>query len=651
MQKTTGLMDEELQKATESGFALRDTFGYDLQESARTANALMKNFGLSAEEAYNIIAVGAQNGADQNGDLLDTLNEYSAQYAALGLSADEFISGLISGSEAGVFSIDKVGDAVKEFNLRVIDGSNTTTEAFQALGMDADAMAARFAAGGDTAREAFFEVVNALDGMDDPIAKNTAAINLFGTQFEDLQSNVLPVLASMEDGAGKTYDALSQINQIKYNDLDSAIEGTKRSIQGVFLPLASEMSAGITDVFSTLSNEINAANGDFEQIGVAIGNAIEGVSNVILEKMPMFLELGLNIVTSIGGAILDNLPVLIESATNIVLTLLNALVSALPQITEGALQLVLTLAQGILDNLPQIAEAAIQVIVTLAAGLGEALPELVPSIVEAIILICSTLLDNMDQILAAAFSIIEGLAQGLLNALPRLVAALPQIITSITSFITNNLPKIVEMGIKLVVQLAVGLVRAIPQLVASLPQIVSAILKGIGQAAVSIVQIGKNIVQGLWSGIQSLAGWIWDKVSGWISSIWDGICDFFGIHSPSTEMAWIGEMMVKGLAGSIDINGKDAVTAAEKMSADIDGVMNQLAEDMQTAIPTDFSVNANASVSGGVSGGAGFMAGGGPLIMVQQMIVRSEEDIRKISQELYNLMQTGSRAQGRIITA
>ena len=75
VQKTTGLVGDELQKATESGFALRDTFGYDLQESARAANALMKNFGVTAEEAYNIIAVGAQNGADQNGDLLDTLND------------------------------------------------------------------------------------------------------------------------------------------------------------------------------------------------------------------------------------------------------------------------------------------------------------------------------------------------------------------------------------------------------------------------------------------------------------------------------------------------------------------------------------------------------------------------------------------------
>jgi phage-related minor tail protein len=82
--RTTGLMGQELEKATESGFALRDTFGFEMQESARAAGALIKNFGISADEAYNIIAVGAQNGADKNGDLLDTLNEYSAQYAALG---------------------------------------------------------------------------------------------------------------------------------------------------------------------------------------------------------------------------------------------------------------------------------------------------------------------------------------------------------------------------------------------------------------------------------------------------------------------------------------------------------------------------------------------------------------------------------------
>ena len=633
VQKTTGLVGDELQKATESGFALRDTFGYDLQESARAANALMKNFGVTAEEAYNIIAVGAQNGADQNGDLLDTLNEYSAQYSALGLSADQFVTGLINGAEAGVFSIDKVGDAVKEFNLRAKDGSNTTIEAFQALGMNADEMTKRFAAGGESAEEAFFEVVNTLNNMDDPIAKNTAAVKLFGTQFEDLQANVLPVLAGMKDGAAASYDALSQINEIKYADLDSALEGTKRSIEGVFLPTVSQMSAGITDVFSTLGNAINEANGDFSQISVAIGTAIGDVAAIITEPMPMFLELGLNIVTSIGGAILENLPILIESATNIVLTILNSLIAALPQITEGALQLVLTLVNGILANLPQLVDAAIQMIVTLATGIGEALPQLIPTIVDAVILICTTLLNNMDKILDAAFSIITGLAQGLLNALPKLVAALPQIISSIINFITTNLPKIIEMGVKLVVQLAVGLVKAIPQLVASLPQIVTAIISGIGKAATSIVSVGKNIVTGLWSGVSSMISWVKNKISSFVGDIVGGIKSLLGIHSPSRVFAGIGDNMAKGL-------GEGFTDEMDKVSKDINN-----------AIPTDFDVDArvgaNTQTSGSGSGGT-VITYTGPLVSVAQMVVRSEDDIRKVSQGLYNLMQSGTRAQGII---
>ena len=163
-----------------------------------------------------------------------------------------------------------------------------------------------------------------------------------------------------------------------------------------------------------------------------------------------------------------------------------------------------------------------------------------------------------------------------------------------------------------------------------------------------MAQVGVNLVKGLWQGIQSLASWLWNKVSGWISSIWDGICDFFGIHSPSDEMAWIGEMLVEGLAGAINTSGKDAVAAAEGMSQDINDVMQSLADDMTTALPTDFNVNGTVNRNDTVSGmGTGY----GALITIQQMIVRSEEDIRKISQELYNLIQSGSRAQGHFTTA
>ena len=86
-------------------------------------------------------------------------------------------------------------------------------------------------------------------------------------------------------------------------------------------------------------------------------------------------------------------------------------------------------------------------------------------------------------------------------------------------------------------------------------------------------------------------------MSDWISSIWDGICDFFGIASPSKEMGWLGKMMVEGLAGSIDSNGKDAVSAVTDMAKDIDGAIKGIADDMQTALPTDFKMDIDSDIN------------------------------------------------------
>ena len=318
VRQTTQLMGKELQAATEAGFALRDTFGYDLAESARTASSLMKNFQIDAEKAYNIIAVGAQNGADQNGDLLDTLNEYSAQYAALGLSADQFVHGLISGAKAGVFSIDKVGDAVKEFNIRAKDGSKSTTDAFATLKLNAAKTMQAFASGGDTAQRAFFQVVRALESMQDPVAKNQTAVALFGTQYEDLEQTVLPVLASMEDSSKQAYDALGQINQVKYDDLGSAMEGLKRTIEGALLPSASKITSGplmdameaLQDMAQKLAKNIKA--GKYDSFFAGIADGINGVVKM-LPKIGDGVQKLAPVVSKVAGGAVDFLGAAVDN--------------------------------------------------------------------------------------------------------------------------------------------------------------------------------------------------------------------------------------------------------------------------------------------------------------------------------------------------
>lgn len=121
-----------LENVTAQAITLRDTFDYDVSESTRAAKAMMDNFGISAEQAFNLIATGAQKGLDYSGEMLDSISEYSVQFAKMGLSADEMFRIFQAGADAGAFNLDKIGDAIKENSIRVIDLSDSSRSAFRA---------------------------------------------------------------------------------------------------------------------------------------------------------------------------------------------------------------------------------------------------------------------------------------------------------------------------------------------------------------------------------------------------------------------------------------------------------------------------------------------------------------------------------------
>lgn len=477
--------------------------------------------------------------------------------------------------------------------------------------------------------------------------------------------------------------------------MDETLAGLGETVSNVKNSLRAEFLPAVADVVSAFTDMVNGVEG----ADTAFAEAITGLVDTAVAMLPQFVSTGTQMLTSLLSGIIQSLPAIVEAAVQIVSTLATGIGESLPTLVPAIVQAVTTIVQTLADNLPMILDAALQLIMGLAQGLLDAIPVLIealpqiiasivdfligaiPQIIDAGIQLLTSLISALPEIITAIVAaipqIIDGLVTAVLGSIPQLidagmkllvsliqnlpqiittvVGAIPKIVTSLVNAIVGNVDKIILAGVKLLVSLIKNLPQIIVSIVKAVPQIIAAIVKGFAGGAAQMASIGLNLIKGIWNGIGDAASWLWGKVSGFCSNLMSKIKGFFGIHSPSTEMAWVGEMLVEGLAGSIEDNGGEAVKAAEGLSDGISDVMNGLAEDMKNSIPTDFHLDADASVrsvTDGMTGAAGRdMSGFASLITIQQMIVRSEDDIRKISQELYNLIQTGSRAGGRIITA
>lgn len=282
------LSGDELQKVTEYAIGFRDAFDVEVNESTRSAKALMDNFGISAEQSFNLLTQGYQEGLNYSDELIDSINEYSVQFAKLGLNAEDMFSIFESGTEAGAFNLDKIGDAVKELSIRVVDGSDTTMQGFELIGLNAEEMANKFAKGGDSAREAFGQVIEGLKNCNDPINQNLAGTDLLGTMWEDLGADVVTSLSTANDYFDMTTDSMEQLNQIQYNSFSEAITGIGRQIQsGILIPIGEKVLPICNEFANWLQDEgvprlkAFADTINFSAIANVVGKALQGVLEVV----------------------------------------------------------------------------------------------------------------------------------------------------------------------------------------------------------------------------------------------------------------------------------------------------------------------------------------------------------------------------------
>lgn len=255
------LNGQDLQNVTEKAIAFRDLFGYEVSESIRAVKAMMDNFNISSDEAFNLLAEGKKQGLDFSNELLDNVNEYSVQFKKLGLTADDMFNIFKSGAENGAFNLDKIGDAVKEFSIRAIDGSNTTIEGFKKLGLNANTMAKKFAQGGEIAKQAFIEVVQKIGNMDNKVEQSIVGVDLFGTMWEDLGPTVVTSFSKMDNGISKSSNSMQDSIDGLYNTTKKKAEAQLRRLQSLGADFGKEMLPTLEKIIDKSEDFIKSLEG------------------------------------------------------------------------------------------------------------------------------------------------------------------------------------------------------------------------------------------------------------------------------------------------------------------------------------------------------------------------------------------------------
>lgn len=301
-----GATTRDAQQVVQGLAGIADVLGEDIQPVARTTAALLSSgLAKSAEEAYDLIATGARNGVDRSEDLLDTLTEYPALFARLGLSGPEALGLISQGLDAGARNSDLAADALKEFQIRATDASVASAEGFRALGLDAEDMTAKIARGGVEARDGLDEVLRKLRETEDPVVRNAAAVALFGTQAEDLGdalfamdlSTAVDQLNGVTGSAQRMFDTLADNDASKIESaqrsIEVAAEGIKGALAGAFAdPLAegakwiSENRGPVLQFFSDLVNGaidfgITATESFGSFVSGPLAEMVDGVAGIV----------------------------------------------------------------------------------------------------------------------------------------------------------------------------------------------------------------------------------------------------------------------------------------------------------------------------------------------------------------------------------
>lgn len=464
------LGDTDLTNLTKQALTLEELYGIDMNETLRGVNSLMKQYGLTAQEAMDYIVRGTQNGLDKTNELGDNLSEYAGKFEQAGYSASEYFQLLQNGLEGGAYNLDKVNDAINEVTTRLADG--TIGNSIDLYSQKTQSLFLAWQNGEATQKQVIDSIVADIGNCTSQQEALNMAAQAFGTMAEDGNLKFITSLTSV----GETYDSVAGSAENLFSQTQTPMqemEANTRKLQQALIPLGEKIVELANVVLPPL---------------VAIITAVSDVFNMLPEPVQNFVV--------ILGALL------------VAFTALTPVIAALA-VSFGALNISLLPVIGIIAGVAA-AIAGIIAIVKNWGAITEWFGNLWQTVSEKLMELWNGLVVFFTETIPAAFQKFIGF----FSSIPDWWSGLW---SQVSSFFSDTWNTILQNP---VVQLVVDTVTSLWE---NAKNTLQGIWSGIRQVVVSAASGLKQGVETVLSALSQFASQIWSAMKQTASSIWNGI--------------------------------------------------------------------------------------------------------------------------------
>lgn len=482
------ISNTDLQNITERAYMLEDAFGMDFNETLRAVNGLISNMGLTAEEAFDYLVVGAQNGLNKSDELADNIAEYSQLWGQAGFSAEEMFVIIQNGLDSGAYNLDKVNDLVKEMGISLTDGR--IEENLSSFSKETQNLFKEWQNGGASQSEVIKSIINDFGNMENEQEALTLAGTVWSALGEDNAMKIITSLGNVNNTYKDVTGSVTEASDQMYSGTGAKAEKAMKKIQTAF----QTMGDAILPVLAPIIEKIATLATKFSELNPTIQKVVLVVMGLVAAAGPVLIFVG-KIITSIGTII----PILSKLAP-----LFNIIKTAITGVTT-----VFKLLGAVVMANPIIAiiTAIVAVFILLWnkcewfrefwINLWEKIKEVAGVVWEAITGFFTSAWDKIKAIWDTVAPFFEAIFEGI-----------------------KKVVYVVVMLIAVYFETCWNIIKAVWEAV---EPFFKAIWEGIKAVFSGVVDFFKTIFEGAWKAIK----FVWDLVVAYYTAIWNGIKAIF----------------------------------------------------------------------------------------------------------------------------